>query len=127
MKSLNFNIKGYSLSYQFKIEGNQMQKWEHDIANSKNAPLGFMYYIANNYFIAYENIGREYNQIQKRESLLKSNTILNSGIQGSNTSPSTDSLITDVASRATSTLNLSSWSRVLARVREMEQNKKPTK
>jgi hypothetical protein len=26
MKSLNFNIKGYSLSYQFKIEGNQMQK-----------------------------------------------------------------------------------------------------
>ena len=130
MKLLNFNIKGYILSYQFKIEGNQIQKWEHSIANSKCAPFWFMYSIANDYFIAYENIVREYNQIQKRESLLRSNTVMKSGIQASGTSPSVDPIITDVVWRTKKTLNLSATSRVTEKWEELKAqqlNKNPTK
>ncbi len=130
MKSLNLNIKGYILSYQFKTEGSVIDKWEHDAINSRCAPLWFMYSIANNYFIAYENIVREYNQIQKRESLLRSNTVMKSGIQTSGTSPSIDPVITDVVWRTKKTLNLSTTSRVTEKweaLKAQQLNKNPTK
>ena len=123
MKSLNLNILGYVLSYQFKTEGNIIRPWEHNIALSKCATFWFMYGIANDYFIAYENIIREYQQSKNRKPSQTNSPKENHHVGH----PVSENVATDVASRVTGTLNLSSWSRVMARVREMEQNTKPTK